>query len=80
MRIVLLLADGASYHEIQEQMETAATTIARWKTRYEELGVEGLATFPPRTASASVDCGVARQDPEQNQERASRWFHALDLA
>lgn len=29
MRIVLLLADGASYSEIQEQLETAATTISR---------------------------------------------------
>lgn len=47
MRIVLLLADGASYSEIQEKLETAATTIARWKTRYEEDGLEGLATFHP---------------------------------
>jgi transposase len=35
------------YNVIQEKLETAATTSARWKTRYEEDGLQGLATFHP---------------------------------
>jgi len=42
---VLMLADGASYSEIQEQLETAATTISRWKKRYEEEGLVGWRRF-----------------------------------
>ena len=47
MRIVLMLADGASYSEMRETLETAATTISRWKKRYEQDGLEGPATFHP---------------------------------
>jgi transposase len=47
MRIILQLADGASYSEIQEGLGVAATTIARWKKRYEEDGLAGLATVHP---------------------------------
>ena len=47
MRIVLLLDEGASYVDIQESLGVAATTISRWKKRYEEAGAEGLVTVRP---------------------------------
>jgi transposase len=47
MRIILQLADGAIYSEIQEGLGVAATTIARWKKRYEEDGLTGLAIVHP---------------------------------
>src|SRR5947209_5172199 len=47
MRIVLMLAEGASYSAIQEQLKTAATTISRWKKRYQEHGCAGLTTLHP---------------------------------
>src|ERR1700681_3658453 len=79
MRLILQLADGASYSEIQESLGVAATTIARWKKRYEEEGLTGLATAS-WTASAVVHSGVARQDPGSGQGVSAGWLHALELA
>jgi len=41
------LDEGASYVEIQETLGVAATTISRWKKRYEEGGTDGLVTVRP---------------------------------
>src|SRR5882672_8286440 len=47
MRIVLLLEEGSSYRDIGEKLGTPASTISRWKQRYQEDGVLGLATIHP---------------------------------
>ena len=41
-RVILMLADGRSYSEIQRRLGTTAPTIARWKKRFTESGVGGL--------------------------------------
>jgi transposase len=41
-RMILMLADGRSYLEIQERLQTTAPTISRWKKRYVIDGVNGL--------------------------------------
>lgn len=77
MRIVLLLADGASYSEIQEQLETAATTIARWKTRYEKDGLEGLATFhpgqPPRLLTPQLRAKILNKLKDPPPDGSTHW-------
>lgn len=47
MRIVLMLDEGASYHDVQEKLDTTAPTISLWKRRYRQEGIVGLATFHP---------------------------------
>src|ERR1700680_1369737 len=47
MRIVLLLDEGTSYRDIEEKLGTPASTIWRWKQRYQEDGLLGLATIHP---------------------------------
>ena len=47
MRIVLMLDEGASYHDIQEKLDTTAPTISLWKRRYGQEGILGLATLHP---------------------------------
>ena len=47
MRIVLSLADGATYREIEDSLGTTAPTISLWKKRYQEEGVVGLGTIRP---------------------------------
>lgn len=47
MRIVLMLDEGASYHDVQEKLDTTAPTISLWKKRYRQEGIVGLATFHP---------------------------------
>jgi transposase len=41
-RMILMLAEGRSYAEIKERLQTTAPTIARWKQRFVTQGVHGL--------------------------------------
>lgn len=77
MRIVLMLADGASYSEIQETLETAATTISRWKKRYQQDGLEGLATFhpgqPPRLLTPALRARILSQLQQPPPDGSTHW-------
>lgn len=41
-RMILLLAEGRSYVEIQERLQTTASAISRWKQRFLKGGIPGL--------------------------------------
>lgn len=41
-RMILMLADGRSYAEIQDRLQTTAPTISRWKKRFLDKRVIGL--------------------------------------
>ena len=41
-RLILMLAEGRSYREIQQRLETTAPTISRWRGRFVEGRIEGL--------------------------------------
>jgi hypothetical protein len=41
-RLILAVADGLSYMQINKTLRTTAPTIARWKQRFEQHGIEGL--------------------------------------
>ena len=57
MRIVLLLDEGASYRDIEEKLGTPASTISRWKQRYQWMRPQHRAG-PFRTACGS-DVGAS---------------------
>jgi transposase len=42
-RLILMLADGRSYSEVQERLNTTAPTIAKWRKRFVAWRVDGLA-------------------------------------
>ena len=46
-RLILLLAQGCSYSDIQRRLHTSAPTIARWKKRFLEQGLSGLVEREP---------------------------------
>lgn len=52
-RLILMLAEGATFSMIQKQLRTTAPTIIRWKKRFLRLGMDGLDTHHPGQ-SASV--------------------------
>lgn len=52
-RLILMLAEGASFNTIKRQLRTTAPTISRWKTRFLHAGMDGLDTVHPGQ-SASV--------------------------
>src|SRR5580765_5451237 len=82
MRIVLLLDEGSSYRDIEEKLGAPASTVSRWKQRYEQDGVLGLATIhpgqPPQKLTpqlrARVNYGHACWSEPAS---TARWFHAL---
>src|ERR1700739_3736592 len=46
-RLILMLAEGASYSSIKERLRTTAPTISRWKQRFVAHGLDGLDTAHP---------------------------------
>lgn len=46
-RLLLMLAEGATFSMIQKQLRTTAPTIIRWKVRFLQLGMDGLDTHHP---------------------------------
>lgn len=73
MRIILLLDEGASYSEIREQLGAFPSNISRWKQRYEQDGLLGLATD---AAVASEGTGEDAAAPQMAQRtgRSARWL------
>ena len=41
-RLILMLADGHSYAEIQKRLNTTAPTIFKWRKRFVEQRINGL--------------------------------------
>lgn len=58
MRIVLPLDESTSYRDIEEKLGTPASTISRWKQRYQEDGVLESGDHPSRPATAEINARV----------------------
>jgi transposase len=41
-RLILMLADGCSYAEVQERLDTTAPTVSKWRKRFLERRLDGL--------------------------------------
>src|ERR1700686_3233795 len=50
-RLILALAEGLSYCEIERKLNTSSPTVARWRKRFEKRRMEGLS--PQHTASSA---------------------------
>jgi transposase len=57
-RLILALASGQSYRQIEQTLKTTAPTISRWKRRFEKNGMDGLKAKhhgrKPRTDSRTL--------------------------
>ena len=49
-KIVLLLADGVSARTVETKLDVSRPTIAKWRRRFLEHGVEGLTKPAPGPA------------------------------
>ena len=79
-RIVLLAADGAANCAIAERLGICQDTARKWRRRYCEHGIEGLADAPrpgrPRVFPATVVAGVkalACEMPASGGTPLARW-------
>jgi len=64
-RLMLALADGLTYREIQRKYGASAPTVSKWKSRFEQHGMEGLQGrhqgSKPRMATPAVRARVIRR-------------------
>lgn len=51
-KLILMLADGSSFSQIKQHLQTTAPTIIRWKERFRAQGIDGLDTFHPGQKAA----------------------------
>src|SRR5712664_456235 len=77
MRIVLLLEEGTSYRDIEEKLGTPASTISRWKQRYQAEGLLGLATIhpgqPPQKLTAALRARVLERTRQTPPDGSTHW-------
>jgi transposase len=77
-RMILMLAEGRSYAEIQERLQTTAPTIARWKKRFLAQGVAGLFEQhhpgqKPRVLTAKLQARVLEATRRKPKDGSTHW-------
>jgi len=76
-RLILALAEGWSYHQIKDRLQTSAPTISRWKQRFEKDGIAGLDArhqgSRPRVADARVQARIARKTLAKPPDGSTHW-------
>src|SRR5688572_27564433 len=76
-RLILALADGQSYRQIMDTLQTTAPTISRWKQRFEEHGMAGLDPrhqgSRPRVANAAMQAKIARKTQQKPTDGSTHW-------
>ena len=77
IRIVLLLDERLSYVEIGEQLRVPASTIARWKRRFQQDGLLGLATIhpgqPPSKLTPALRARVLERTRQAPPDGSKHW-------
>src|SRR5215831_6369310 len=77
MRIILLLDQGVSYSDIHERLGAFPSTISRWKQRYEQEGLLGLATIhpgqPPQKLTPQLRARVLEKTRQSPPDGSTHW-------
>lgn len=76
-RLILALAGGMSYREIERKLGASAPTVSLWKRRFEESGIAGLEGqykgSKPRTATPAVQARVIRRVQQKPTDGSTHW-------
>jgi transposase len=77
-RIILMLADGRSYAEIQERLQTTAPTISRWKKRFVVERFNGLVQLrhpgqQPTVVTAKLQARVLDATRRKPKDGSTHW-------
>ena len=76
-RLILALASGLSYWQIEEKLNTSSPTIARWRARFDEHRMEGLSPrhkgSRPRVATPSVQARIVRRTLQPPPDGSTHW-------
>jgi hypothetical protein len=60
-KLILMLAEGASFNTIKRCLQTSAPTIIRWKQRFLQSGLDGLDTYHPGQPATVLTPGLRRR-------------------
>jgi transposase len=76
-RIILALADGLTYREIERRLGASAPTVSKWKGRFEQHGMEGLQGrhrgSKPSRATPAVQARVIRRAQQKPSDGSTHW-------
>ena len=77
-RIVLAAARGLENREIAEELRVTRETVGRWRSRYADKGLEGIAKDLPRggrkpTRRSKVESRIIRMTTQTEPENATHW-------
>lgn len=76
-RLILALADGRSYREIERSLGASAPTVSKWKSRFEKSGLAGLQGqhhgSKPRTATPAVQARIIRRAQQKPVDGSTHW-------
>ena len=76
-KVILMLADGLSFSIIKTRLQTTAPTIARWKGRFLEAGLEGLDTHHPGqkavVLTAALRAKILATTRKKPQDGSTHW-------
>src|ERR1041385_4981366 len=76
-RLMLALAEGKSWSQIEVELQTSRPTIARWKSRFEKQGMAGLDPrhrgSEPRKATPSLQARILRKTTQRPADGSTHW-------
>src|SRR5664279_48705 len=76
-RLVLALADGFSYRQIEKRLHTSSPTIARWAQRFQQHRLDGLNPrhkgSRPRVVTAAVQARILRRTLQPPPDGSTHW-------
>jgi len=76
-RIILALADGLSYREIERKLGASSATVALWKRRFEHRGIDGLQGqhkgSQPRAATPAMQARLLRRVQQKPSDGSTHW-------
>jgi transposase len=76
-RLIVALAEGMTYREMERKFGASAPTISKWKTRFEEHGIAGLEGrhqgSKPRRATPAVQARVIRRAQQKPADGSTHW-------
>jgi transposase len=76
-RLILSLAEGLSYSEIERTLGASAPTVSKWKHRFEQAGLAGLQGrhqgSKPRTATPAMQARIIRRAQQKSSDGSTHW-------
>ena len=76
-RLILAVADGMSYREIERKLGASAPTVSKWKMRFEKKGIEGLQGChqgsKPRRATPAIQARILRRAQQKPADGSTHW-------